>query len=568
MRTTTRHRISKRHALVLASLALLVVAASIGLMLKPARAAGTGPTINVSGPPATVAAGATITLNFNTSAATDPYLGYQVAFTYDSSKVTLSSNGPADDSRQSLFLWGNRSCSSSWDQSAGSPMKKLMLNCAGASTTGTGQIAHAVFTAIGTGIAVFHMQSLGSPDNGGAAWGTYTYDANGPQDNTLTCSAGHCGPLAWLPSSQTWDVVVDIAPPDVTLTKSASAPNPANGAAENFTLQASNTSSTTTATGVVISDTIPSIFTVTGTSDPTNCSIAAQTVTCTYASIAAGASQSPVVQTTTGTWPANQLQDTGQSAQNCATVTLHEADSNTANNTSCVTVGNGNPPDVWLSGFVRNTFGNRTAIERGDPFWYNITVQNQQPYLSATNVQLTASIPNGVALPLATMPGNCTLNANIRTVNCTIGTLGPRASTMLTLWMAVDNYQSPLPASVNPCFTATLDQSDPNLSNNSKCDADGNPLLTIAADSDGDGYSDAEETAMAKNPNAYCAIMRADVNYDGSVNISDIAVAGTFNGKAVPPAPGRDDQNADGVINTTDLNLMSAVYTHSVSECP
>lgn len=546
-------------------------------MLRPAHAAGTGPTINVSGPAATVAAGAAIRLNFTTSAVTDQYGGYQIALQYDSSKVLLNSNGPADDSRQSL-AWNNRSCTSSWDQTAGSPMKKLYLNCAGASTPSQGLIAHVDFTAIGTGGAVFHMLSVGPPDNAGTAWGTYTTDAdNNQQNNTLTCSAGHCGPLPWLPGSQAWDVVVDIAPPDVTLTKAASTnstaatPTAANGQAEDFTLTARNTSTTTTATGVVFTDTVPSMFTVTGTSDATNCAVAGQAVTCTYASLGSSASQVVVIHTTTGTWP-DQSVTSGQSAQNCATVTLNEADPNTANNSDCKTVGNGNPPDVSLSGTTSTWFGKsnpapytHTALVKGDSFSYNIVVQNQQPYLNATNVHVTVPIPSGIALPLATMPSTCTLNTGNRTVDCSVGTLAPQASVALALWMAVDIYVTP-PLTVNsPCFTATLTEPDPNLSNNSGCDTSS---LQVAVDLDGDGYSDAEEIALGKNPNVSCAIMRADVNHDGTVTIGDLAVVAGFNGKTVPPAPGRYDQNADGVINNLDLNAVSAAYLHSVSECP
>ena len=48
-------------------------------------------------------------------------------------------------------------------------------------------------------------------------------------------------------------------------------------------------------------------------------------------------------------------------------------------------------------------------------------------------------------------------------------------------------------------------------------------------DTDGDGFSDARETALGENPNVACAIMRADVNDSTLVNSTDLlAVALIF----------------------------------------
>src|SRR5205823_2750157 len=43
-------------------------------------------------------------------------------------------------------------------------------------------------------------------------------------------------------------------------------------------------------------------------------------------------------------------------------------------------------------------------------------------------------------------------------------------------------------------------------------------------DADGDGYSNTLEIAIGKNPNLFCAIMRADVNMDGVVSILDFVL--------------------------------------------
>jgi len=89
-------------------------------------------------------------------------------------------------------------------------------------------------------------------------------------------------------------------------------------------------------------------------------------------------------------------------------------------------------------------------------------------------------------------------------------------------------------------------------------------------DSDGDGYTDAQEIALGKNPNVYCAIMRADVNGDGVVNGLDLGTLALFFTQTVPPAPARIDQGRppDGMINGIDLGAMTLVFTQNVSACP
>lgn len=92
--------------------------------------------------------------------------------------------------------------------------------------------------------------------------------------------------------------------------------------------------------------------------------------------------------------------------------------------------------------------------------------------------------------------------------------------------------------------------------------------VVYAADTDGDGYTDVLETTLGRSPGAYCATMRADVNYDGIVDGNDINMLNAYFLQSVPPAPARLDQNGDGVINALDLNRMGRKYGHSVSECP
>ncbi|MHB8684766.1 MAG: hypothetical protein ACYC9X_10645, partial [Dehalococcoidia bacterium] len=97
------------------------------------------------------------------------------------------------------------------------------------------------------------------------------------------------------------------------------------------------------------------------------------------------------------------------------------------------------------------------------------------------------------------------------------------------------------------------------------------PVTVTPADTDADGYPDSEEIALGKDPRVYCAVMRADVNGDGAVNILDLAGAASRYGEAVPPAPTRYDQGPppfDNVINILDLSKMAGVYGQSVAACP
>lgn len=98
-------------------------------------------------------------------------------------------------------------------------------------------------------------------------------------------------------------------------------------------------------------------------------------------------------------------------------------------------------------------------------------------------------------------------------------------------------------------------------------------LTACPGDSDCDGYTDAQELALvtAKNPFAYCEIMRADVNMDGVVNILDLATVASHYRQNVPTAPQRDDQGPppfDNVINILDLSKQASVYLKHVTDCP
>ncbi len=99
----------------------------------------------------------------------------------------------------------------------------------------------------------------------------------------------------------------------------------------------------------------------------------------------------------------------------------------------------------------------------------------------------------------------------------------------------------------------------------------GPPSDACNIDTDQDGYSDQQEIALGKNPLVYCAIMRADVNGSGTVNILDLATVAGYYGYSVPPAPARYRQGPPpfgAQINILDLSKIAAQYQKRVSACP
>jgi hypothetical protein len=94
------------------------------------------------------------------------------------------------------------------------------------------------------------------------------------------------------------------------------------------------------------------------------------------------------------------------------------------------------------------------------------------------------------------------------------------------------------------------------------------PTLSPTTDSDGDGYTDAQEIAMGNDPHGYCATMRADVSHSGSVAINDLAMIAGYFGQPVPPAPALYDQNASTSISIADLATAAGLFGQAVADCP
>jgi len=98
--------------------------------------------------------------------------------------------------------------------------------------------------------------------------------------------------------------------------------------------------------------------------------------------------------------------------------------------------------------------------------------------------------------------------------------------------------------------------------------ATGQLVVNVSPDTDGDGYTDIEETRLGKNPAVYCNIMRADVDGDGAVSILDLTRVAQYFIQSIPPAPARYNQDGDNKISILDLTRMAQVFIQHVSACP
>jgi hypothetical protein len=87
-------------------------------------------------------------------------------------------------------------------------------------------------------------------------------------------------------------------------------------------------------------------------------------------------------------------------------------------------------------------------------------------------------------------------------------------------------------------------------------------------DIDGDGYNNAQEATLGKNSAVFCAIVRADVDGDGSVTILDLSQIARSFGQSVPPAPERKSQDGDNGISILDISRAAQYFGRPVTQCP
>jgi uncharacterized repeat protein (TIGR01451 family) len=215
-----------------------------------------------------------------------------------------------------------------------------------------------------------------------------------------------------LPAGQENGVVTDNAtcvnsppqPPQLTMTKTASAASFTVGVPASYTLQVSNNGGVATTDAATITDTIPTGLTI-GTL-PAGCTAAGQTVTCTIpAGLAAGANTSFLI-------PVTPTLAAGTSVVNSATVSGGGDPTCPANArcTSSVTTPV-NAPQLTMT-----KTASAASFVVGTPASYTLQVSNTGTAATTAVSTITDTIPTG--LTIGTLPAGCT--AAGQTVTCTI----------------------------------------------------------------------------------------------------------------------------------------------------
>lgn len=279
-------------------------------------------------------------------------------------------------------------------------------------------------------------------------------DAACPQvNNSATVSAGN-EPAANQGNNASNVVKVDVicATPDVKVTKSASTTSVNAGGSVTFTIDATNVGGGT-ANNVVITDTIPSGLTITGTS--ASCTTSGQKVTCNVGDIAAGGTKSVTITVTATAAACPEV-------SNFASVSAdNEPAGNTGNNVSNsvkVSVVCANP-DVT----IRKSDGVSGSVNSGDSFTYTITVTSAGG-ATANNVVVSDSIPAG--LTMTGTSAGCSVSG--QDVTCNLGDMA--GGTSKTVTIDVRATDSACPEVVNNATVTSANEPVGNQGNNTSND--------------------------------------------------------------------------------------------------
>ncbi|MBV8518372.1 MAG: DUF11 domain-containing protein [Acidobacteria bacterium] len=316
----------------------------------------------------------------------------------------------------------------------------------------TGTPANCAAPAVGTnGTAGCTLSLLGS---GQSATFTLTLNTGGTTGYTNTANA-FTDSFDTNPANDSSSVTTAVTPiADVAVTKNG--PTGAqNGDTITYNVGVTN-NGPSAAANVSLTDTLPAGTTFvseTQTSGPTfSCTTpavgASGTITCTIASLAAGATATfdfsfTLTPTTTG------------AVSNTANVSSTTSDPNPANNTATastdVTLG---PTDLSIT---KTASSNRYPV--GADATYTITVTNNGPgYAVGTTV--TDVLPAGTTYVSATpSQGSC---SGTSVVTCTLGTLAPSATATISLVVTLPSTQM----EITNTATVTASNVDPNPANN------------------------------------------------------------------------------------------------------
>ena len=238
---------------------------------------------------------------------------------------------------------------------------------------------------------------------------------------------------------------------DLAITKSLDTDPLVAGQPVTFTVGVTN-NGPQTATGVTVTDPIPSgVTNVSATSPGATCTVAA-TVSCAVPDMAVG--QSVQIQVTGTLSPSS---DPGASLSNTATVSGTRTDPNLGNNTASVIGTLTTATDVSII----KTFSPSDPVA-GQNVTYTLSVSNAGPS-EARNVVISDPLdPESTFISATPEQGACTVDASV--VTCQIGTLAPGATAVETV--VVVQVASGATAVLQNTATVTTSTTDTNPANN------------------------------------------------------------------------------------------------------
>lgn len=240
---------------------------------------------------------------------------------------------------------------------------------------------------------------------------------------------------------------------DLRLSKTVNQPTANVGDVLTYTLTATN-DGPSTATGVTITDTLPSGLQITATPTASQgaCTVTGQTVTCALGSIANGDSETATIQA--------RVRPTASSSTlgNVATVTGTRPDPDPSNDSS-------GPPITTTIGAAADLQVTHSAspalVNVGDTAEWTITVRNNGPD-TATGVVLSDDLPaNTTLVSRTTDHGTCAATGD--PLVCNLGALVPNETATITVRLRIDAGAS---ATFTASATATATQHDPTPADN------------------------------------------------------------------------------------------------------
>ena len=327
-------------------------------------------------------------------------------------------------------------------------------------------------------------------------------DTTGNLVNTATVSTTTSEPGGGAPNTSTvTDPVVVV--PDLRITKTVSANPLVVGTPYTYTLTVFNDGPSAATGGFTVSDPVPAGLTVTTVSpgSPT-CTVATNTVTCAFASLAVGASTTVTI---SGDVTAAGLID------NVATVTSNDSDPALSNNTATASSSLVTEADV-----VIDKEWSTASITAGAPATFTLTVTNAGPS-AADAVTVSDTLPAGFTL-VSVSGATC---SGTTTVTCLLGTMASGGSIVITVTVATDPTLAAGPVTNTATVTSTTD--DRNPSNNT--DTDGATVARLAT------------LTLDKTASAPTALAGGQITYTATVAnpTGPSSAEATFIGDPLPP---------------------------------